>query len=53
MLAKLLLLTGLLTLTCSQGQVLNQPQIGSAPTLAQKVSFLAYTARYGKSYSST
>jgi hypothetical protein len=31
----------------------NNPPIGSQPTLAQKVAFLAYTAKFSKSYSST
>ena len=52
---KLLLWAGLLLLAnFTQGKVfLPPPAVGSVPTLAQKVSFLAYTAKFGKSYSST
>lgn len=53
MLVKLLVLTRLLLLSFTEGQATTRTPINQAPTLAQKVSFLAYTAKYGKSYSST
>jgi Cathepsin propeptide inhibitor domain (I29) len=50
---KILLSIVLLFVTTALGKGTIATQIGSPPTLAQKVAFLAYTAKYGKSYSST